>query len=51
MFLPGLLRFVVCFVPFEIHQVKIDIFSIDLEKMGKRIFPSSINLCLLHFGV
>jgi len=43
MFLPGLLRFVVCFVPFEIHQVKIDIFSIDFEKMGKRIFPSSIN--------
>lgn len=36
MFLPGLLRFVVCFVPFEIHQVKIDIFSIDFEKMGKR---------------
>ena len=23
-------------VQFEIHQVKIDIFSVDLEKMGKR---------------
>ena len=45
MFLPGLLRFVVCFVPFEIHQVKIDIFSIDFEKMGKRTqLPKTVLL-------
>ena len=27
---------VVCCVQFEVHQVKINIFSIDFEKMGKR---------------
>ena len=43
MFLPGLLRFVVCFVPFEIHQVKIDIFSIDFEKMEQMIKEENVK--------
>ena len=35
-FCRGFLRFAARFVQFEIHQVKIGIFSIDFEKMGKR---------------
>lgn len=44
-FCRGFLRFAVCCVQFEIHQVKINIFSIDLEKMGKRTqLPKAILL-------
>ena len=36
---------VVCCVQFEVHQVKINIFSIDFEKMGKRTkLPKAILL-------
>jgi len=59
-FCRGFLRFAVCCVQFEVHQVKINIFSIDFEKMGKRtqlpkavllIKPDGAGVAAAHFKI
>ena len=59
-FCRGFLRFAVCCVQFEIHQVKIDILSIDFEKMGKHtqlpkavffIKSDSTGIIAAHFKI